>query len=73
VYHVERNIVYQDNKSAILLETNGEKSLGKQETCTLNICYFILSNQVEKGKAQIDHCMNTAIRQNQSSASEFGL
>jgi hypothetical protein len=29
-YDVEKNIVYQDNKSAILLETNGKKSMGKQ-------------------------------------------
>jgi hypothetical protein len=29
-YEVEKNIVYQDNKSAILLETNGKKSSGKQ-------------------------------------------
>jgi hypothetical protein len=28
-YNVEKNIVYQDNKSAILLETNGKKSSGK--------------------------------------------
>jgi hypothetical protein len=29
-YDVEKNIVYQDNKSAILLETYGKKSSGKQ-------------------------------------------
>jgi hypothetical protein len=28
-YNVEKNIVYQDNKGAILLETNGKKSSGK--------------------------------------------
>jgi hypothetical protein len=38
-YNVDKNIVYQDNKSAILLETNGKKSSGKQ-TRALNICYF---------------------------------
>jgi hypothetical protein len=38
-YNVEKNIVYQDNKSAILLETNAKKSSGKQ-TRALNICYF---------------------------------
>jgi hypothetical protein len=35
-YDVEKNIVYQDNKSAILLETNSKKSSGKQ-TRALNI------------------------------------
>jgi hypothetical protein len=54
-YNVEKNIVYQDNKSAILLETNIKKSSGKQ-TCALNIRYFFVTNQVEKGNAQIEHC-----------------
>jgi hypothetical protein len=54
-HDVEKNIVYQDNKSAILLETNGKKSSGKR-TCTLNIRYFFITDQVEKGNAQIEHC-----------------
>jgi hypothetical protein len=54
-YDVEKNIVYQDNKSAILLETNGKKSLGKQMR-VLNIRYFFITDQVEKGNAQIEHC-----------------
>jgi hypothetical protein len=54
-YNVDKNFVYQDNKSAILLETNSKKSSGKQ-TCALNICYFFVTDQVEKGNAQIEHC-----------------
>jgi hypothetical protein len=54
-YDVEKNIVYQDNKSAILLETNGKKSSGKR-TRALNIRYFFITDQVEKGNAQIEHC-----------------
>jgi hypothetical protein len=54
-YEVEKNIVYQDNKSANLLETNGKKSLGKQ-TRALNIRYFFITDQVEKRNAQIEHC-----------------
>jgi hypothetical protein len=54
-YEVEKNIVYQDNKSVILLETNGKKSSGKR-TRALNICYFFITDQVEKGNAQIEHC-----------------
>jgi len=27
-YEIEKNILYQDNKSSILLETNGRKSAG---------------------------------------------
>ena len=37
-YHIEKNIIYQDNKSAILLETNGKSSSGKR-TRALNIRY----------------------------------
>jgi hypothetical protein len=54
-YEVDKNIVYQDNKSAILLETNGKRSLGKQKQA-LKIRYFFITHQVEKGDAQIEHC-----------------
>jgi hypothetical protein len=54
-YDVDKNIVYQDNKSTALLETNGKKSSGKQ-ACALNIRYFFITNQVEKRNAQIEHC-----------------
>jgi hypothetical protein len=54
-YDVKKNIVYQDKKSAILLETNGKKSSGKR-THALNIRYFFITDQVEKGNAQIEHC-----------------
>jgi hypothetical protein len=53
-YEVDKNIVYQDNKSAILLETNGKRSSGKR-TRALNIRYFFITDQVEKGNAQIEH------------------
>jgi hypothetical protein len=54
-YDVEKNNVYQDNKSAkIFLETNGKKSSGKQ-TCALNMRYFFITDQVEKGNTQIKH------------------
>ena len=54
-YEVEKNIIYQDNKSAILLEENGKKSSGK---CThaLNIRYFFMTDQVEKGNTRIEYC-----------------
>jgi hypothetical protein len=47
--------LYQGNKSAILLETNGKKSSGKR-TRALNIRYFFLTDQVEKGKVTIVYC-----------------
>ncbi len=29
IYHIDNTLVYQNNQSAILLEKNGEQSLGK--------------------------------------------
>ena len=54
-YEIEKNILYQDNKSAILLETNDKKSSGKR-TRALNIRYFFLTDQVEKGNITIEYC-----------------
>ena len=54
-YPIERNILYQDNKSAILLETNGRTSAGKRSRA-LNIRYFFLTDQVEKGNVEIQYC-----------------
>ncbi len=54
-YDINSNILYQDNKSAILLETNGKKSSGKR-TRALNIRYFFLTDQVEKGNVTIVYC-----------------
>ena len=54
-FDVHDNILYQDNKSAILLETNGKKSSGKR-TRALNIRYFFLADQVEKGNLTVEYC-----------------
>ena len=43
-YKIDENILYQDNKSAILLEKNGRKSAGKQSHA-LNVQYFFISDQ----------------------------
>jgi hypothetical protein len=51
-YGIKSNILYQDNKSAILLKTNGKKGSGKR-TPALNIRYFFLMDQVEKGNVTI--------------------
>ena len=54
-YPIEKNILYQDNKSAILLETNGRTSAGNRSRA-LNIRYFVLTDQVEKGNVKIQYC-----------------
>jgi hypothetical protein len=54
-YDINSNILYQDNNSTILLETNGKKSSGKRNGA-LNIRYFFLTDQVEKGNVTIVYC-----------------
>ena len=54
-YPIKENILYQDNKSTMLLKTNGCKSAGK---CShhLNIQYFYSTNQKAKGHSDIKYC-----------------
>ena len=54
-YEINKNVIYQDNKSAILLETNGRRSAGKRSRA-LNIRYFFVTDQVKKGNAEIEYC-----------------
>ena len=59
-YHVEKNIIYQDNKSAILLEENGKKTSGKH-TQALNIRYFFMADQIQKKNAMIEYCLTDSM------------
>ncbi len=54
-YGIDKNILYQDNQSAMLLEVNGRKSAGKRSRA-MNIRYYFLTDQVEKGNLQIMYC-----------------
>ena len=54
-YPLDKNILFQDNKSAILLESNGKRSVGKRSRA-LNVWYFFLTDQVEKGNLSIKYC-----------------
>ena len=54
-YPFKRNILYQDNKSAILSEINGQTSAGKRSRA-LDIRYFFMTDQVEKGNVEIQYC-----------------
>ena len=51
-YEIEENIIYQDNKSAMLLEENGKRSSGKR-TRAVNVRFFVVTDQVEKGNVKI--------------------
>ena len=54
-YGVRENIVYQDNKSAILLEKNGTASSSKR-TKHLNIRYFFVTDRIAKGEMSVEWC-----------------
>jgi hypothetical protein len=54
-YPVKENILFQDNQSAMLLESNGRKSAGKRSR-HLNIRYFFVADQKEKGNISIEYC-----------------
>ena len=51
---IQENILYQDNQSSIKLETNGKWSSGKR-TRAINIRYFFVTDNVEKGNLQIEY------------------
>ena len=57
-YEIKKNILFQDNKSTILLQRNGKRSSSKR-TRALNIRYFFLTDQIEKGNLTVDYCPTT--------------
>jgi hypothetical protein len=54
-YEIDKNILYQGNQSAILLESNGKKIFDKR-TRALNIRYFFLTGQTDKENLIIEYC-----------------
>ena len=54
-YEIKENILYQDNKSTILLLKNGKRSSSKR-TRAINIRYFFLTDQIEKGNLTVEYC-----------------
>jgi len=57
-YQVKDNMLYQDNRSAMLLEENGRGSSGKR-TRHINIRYFFIKDHVSSGNIKIEHCPTT--------------
>jgi hypothetical protein len=60
-YTVNDNIVYQDNKSAMLLEKNGRAS-SSHRTRHINIRYFFVSDRVKNGELSIEYCPTDEMR-----------
>ncbi len=54
-FAVSNNILYQDNKSAMLLETNG-RALSSKRTRHIEIWYYYVANQVAKEDLRVVRC-----------------
>ena len=54
-YYVTDNIIYQYNKSAILLENNGKASSGKR-TKHINMRYFFVTDPIQKRYVLVKWC-----------------
>ena len=54
-YPIKAQLVLQDNESAIKLEKNGHKSMG-QRSRHIQIRYFFITDQVEKGNVKVEYC-----------------
>ena len=49
------NIVYQDDHSAMKLETNGRASSGKR-TRHINIRYFFVIDRIQENEMKVEYC-----------------
>ena len=54
-YGIQENIVYQDNKSAILMEKNGKASSSKR-TKHINIRYYFVTDRIQKKDLTVEWC-----------------
>jgi hypothetical protein len=54
-FKMEASLIYQDNMSAMLLETNGKASSSKQ-TKHIKVKYFFIKDKVDQGEVTIKHC-----------------
>ena len=54
-YAIKKNVIYQDNQSAIRMEKNGRNS------CTgnsrdIHIRYFFVKDRIDKGEMRVEYC-----------------
>jgi hypothetical protein len=54
-YGVEDNILFQDNRSAILLEKN-EKMSSSKRTKHINVRYYFVTDRITKGELKVQWC-----------------
>ena len=51
----KENIVYQDNQSAILMESDG-KYLCRKKTCHIDMRYFFINDRIEQKEVSVGYC-----------------
>ncbi len=54
-YRVSDNIIFQDNKSTMLLERNG-KAPSSKRTKHINVRYFFITDRILKGEVRVEWC-----------------
>jgi hypothetical protein len=54
-YNVNDNVIFQDNKSTMLLEQNGRASSSKR-TKHINVRYFFITDRITKGEVRVEWC-----------------
>ncbi len=54
-YGVSDNVIFQDNKSTMLLERNGKASSSKR-TKHINVRYFFITDRIAKGEVRVEWC-----------------
>ena len=62
-YNIKDTILYQDNKSAMLLENNGRLSSTKR-TKHIEVRYFYVKDKVSQKEIRIEHCPTTEMVSN---------
>ena len=54
-YDITENIMYQDNRSAILLESNWKMSISKR-TKRIHVHFFYIKYVIERGDIYVEYC-----------------
>ena len=53
-YGIDKNVMYQDNLSAMLLETNGKKPSTKKAK-SVRVRYFFIKDRITTGNVELKH------------------
>ena len=54
-YSIKTTVVYQDNKSAILLKKNGKQS-SSTRTKHINVHYYFITNHINTKELNVKYC-----------------